>query len=1717
MKTTGKLTCLLLALVMALASPMAVFAQSGDTMEPLPAVSPNPEGVTGFPDGAAPTGNTTDSSKLLKREDLASLTDYYGIVENDGAEVLSSLISDEALDSFSDAINRAASFEPVSNVEAAGVLGRVNDFIISGNLEKYLSTGNLLLGSELGLVRNKTEKVRVLGADSNASGWVFVVDKDAMSWWVTDKDGMGIPNALVTISYLDGSGKRVTQSTPATADHTPGIAVFDNIPDVFYGIIDIQAEGYRSVTILDREMGKGYHETIQLEESQPDEVYIRGVDLSGKDLVNEETKLSLCDMDTADLTLKILVTKTGSAQFPASIEINADNRGKTVLELSQTSSYEFDPNTKVYYATKRWVEQSAGLLKHDDRVSIDLGSTSVVLEHVTVKNALSTPGAGETEAPLTQRNLDGDTEDMLSGGGWLNQTMQIFAIPVNFGLYPDGTFILMASYDMTRLNPDIQSKFSSLFESSWNPKSLKNLDKPLEIFQESFWENTEKVKKGDAILDSVNKVKHVLNASYSFSMSFSLFLRSNHNTDTLDSYGTGGILFSDALSAGLTEYFLVPAGPIIIPFHVGFEAHLNINMQVAVSFAMKEPPTGHDKDKEWKYAAGNGTDVSARIEVLTGLSIFLGVGVKGVLGASAVGYVDFDIATVLAKGEANMFTDPPHSFIDILYGLRFEYYLLFYSGVVTIDSLQNAKRLDDSNWKKEELQKVLLEQLEFTPLDLSQFEEGLVPTLQDDGEVHDDFFLRPGETLGSDAGTVSLEGVEGQSRIINVDSSVIPDSQLQFVNTRDYTALFRIGYNGARTDIYYQKQNPDTGNLWSGLYRVRLPEDETRSVTEYVVVADKASNDSNKVYIGAIVADDDATDEEARMRSTEVYAIVVDLDQEWTLSAVKASDQSKQGEYLYSAPKPAGTGDTCSVAYAATYIRDCVETDENGNEKVTLRAALGASLSYTSWYLSWQNGASPQDRSVTYLGDSKVQSTGVIVEGEPTYWVVDNLKSSDKYIYARGYGANGYYEETLKCNVRIDIDGLISVEDVKKGIIKHDSLINNWQYMNGCSYFIVGSNVYWMNKIDKGGGDYEWSADKVENGTGVINADNSYALITNNNQSAVYLIGLVGDYETNFETGESGKGYNIAKIYTIATDKDSSGKLATKLHGPLDIRFGYGDEIRAFTASYNPDACAASGLTIAYSTKPNSERYAESIRMWLQSADRGLLVTNVRIPNYRVISDQKTIELFVTVKNYGYGLENHVPYQIVDENGTVLMMTDGTHDYHPASYFFSGDDMYSGDSRVDSMLIRPNPNWDVNKEHEIIVRVTNGYEYNGSTEDVVETPAVVSADNITLKAENILIGGKHYISTTIENNTFTGAKIPAVKIVMHYEDKQESGTLTGRTDKAVLFAALGDSDVSVSSRPNELKFSLPTNEMIVRFDADDEELTGQIYHFNIDMDSVWENGLDTGLRGVYVSLVDENGEQQSNEVVYLVNPAERRPDAVVGKKLDENGETLEGAVFGLFEKDGSEPLQTAASDEEGVFSFNITEPGEYIVKEIEAPAGYKLDATEYPISATGSGEIFELEISNTPASGSVKVTLTDADDSGKKLSGAVFAVYDKDGNKVGELTETADGVYELGDLPCGEYTVKLEKTPSGYAAGGSWNLTISEDGEVAEIAATAEEEAPPTGDHSEIALYIALIVVALAAIAVLIFTGRRKKDTDGPDPEEAAPKAANPEEPDPEK
>ena len=1373
--------------------------------------------------------NTTDSSKFPK--ETSNLTDVYGQIDTEAANEMDSMFSDEAWARFADDMDRMLDFAPVEDKEAAPVLKSADRFVEDGGLQAYLKGGNLLMGSEVGLQANKEEKVKILGADTNAGAWVFVVDKDALCFWVKDTDGQGIEGALVTISYLDDAGKRQTRSTVTTGGNTPGIAVFDNAPESVFGILDIQAEGYRAVSVLDKQMEAGETYTYVLEDSKANDLYLRGVDLSGKDLMNEETTLSLMDHDTDNLSLKVLVTKSGSASFPSSVEIQSANRGKTILTISSTSGYAYDANTRVYTAEKRWAEQSAGLLQNGDEVAVKVSSDTFRLNHLTVKNAVfNNLGTNKTEMPVTTKSAPGNLADKMGGAGMLNSTFQILQVPVTVGFFPDGNMILMASYDITRLAPEMETKYSSLFAKSWNPKNLETTRSAFEVFERSFWENAENMRSGKAVLNSTDKIKCVSNKSYNFSMSFSVFLRSNYNAETKDSYGTGGILFCGSFSGGITEYFLFTAGPVVIPAYVGFEAGIAVKTTLNVSFGMDKPPVGEASDVKWKYANNGSDDWSGRIEVILSFSVFGGVGVKGVLGACAIGYANMDIATVLGKGSASL-VENPHTFIDILYGMRIEYYLLVYTGQINLECLQDAKRIYDSDWDSARLMAEAVENMEFEEVDLAACAEKMTPALMDDGKEHDEYFILQNQQL------------EGSSNTRTLDYDVYPDTQIQMVTTKSYNALFRICSNGKRTDIYYQRQDPDTGAFYQGYNKVTLPEGETRSVTEFVVVPNQTNrgdpNYWDKVYIGAVVADCTLPESE-RMRSTDVVAMVVDVDESETVSSVVVSDPAKQGQVLYSAPMPAGREGYCSVAYAATQLQD-----NNGNQFNTLKSFISAVPSYTNYWISSCEPNTPEVRSYTNLGSNKICSNGVIAPNEPTYWQADPYASSDKWLVMKGYGANGFYAGDLRCNIRVDIDGLIDPEDIGTDRVDFNSIVTNWKYLNGCNYFIAGDSVYWMNKKTSGSS-YEWVVEKVKGGSGIVSVDNSYAMITNQAQSAIYIIDVVGRYDVDVDAGTSTLTDNKLQVYTLTTEETWTGEVVTQLHGPLELKFAKGEQVNVFAAAYNPNECKSPGLFVVYTTPSTNPKANTKIRTWQQNADSGMLVTNVKIPDYLVRQGQPVIDIYATLKNYGFAGIASAQYVVTDENGTKLI---------PAANQMSGDlihihgdELYPGDSRVDHLQVKPNPNWDTNKEHQIIVDLDVN-KYDGDIDDFVNT-AALKADNTSFRAEGVVIGGRHYVSTAIENNTLIGQETPIIQAVFDYGDSGRERTMT---------------------------FSLPTKEQLMRFDADDDDYTGQIYHYDIDMEPIWRQGAQQGLRGVSFSLVDAAGEPASNRTVYVPNPLEQAP------------------------------------------------------------------------------------------------------------------------------------------------------------------------------------------------------------------------------------------------
>ena len=180
-----------------------------------------------------------------------------------------------------------------------------------------------------------------------------------------------------------------------------------------------------------------------------------------------------------------------------------------------------------------------------------------------------------------------------------------------------------------------------------------------------------------------------------------------------------------------------------------------------------------------------------------------------------------------------------------------------------------------------------------------------------------------------------------------------------------------------------------------------------------------------------------------------------------------------------------------------------------------------------------------------------------------------------------------------------------------------------------------------------------------------------------------------------------------------------------------------------------------------------------------------------------------------------------------------------------------------------------------------------------------------------------------------------------------------------------------------------------------------------------------------------------------------------------GLKKDEDGSGLAGALVGLFRADCTEfttenAVLTATSAEDGSFSFDRVPYGNWIVREIEAPTGFVLSEKTYPVTVDADGAVIEVEIENTRIRGTVQLTKTDWDYPDNKLTGAEFTVYrDSNGNKeldadderLGTLTETGIGVYEMADLLYGGYFVKETKAPDSFCLDeNAYYFEITEDG-----------------------------------------------------------------------
>lgn len=239
-------------------------------------------------------------------------------------------------------------------------------------------------------------------------------------------------------------------------------------------------------------------------------------------------------------------------------------------------------------------------------------------------------------------------------------------------------------------------------------------------------------------------------------------------------------------------------------------------------------------------------------------------------------------------------------------------------------------------------------------------------------------------------------------------------------------------------------------------------------------------------------------------------------------------------------------------------------------------------------------------------------------------------------------------------------------------------------------------------------------------------------------------------------------------------------------------------------------------------------------------------------------------------------------------------------------------------------------------------------------------------------------------------------------------------------------------------------------------------------------------GQDTPLVNVAVN----DGEAIVNELKY---------GSVSGMKLDENGKALSGALFGLFRSDAVEfteegALMTATSGEDGIFVFENLPVGDYIVRELTAPAGYVLDETAYYVEITTDGEVCVVEneagvgFLNQPLRGTLKIVKTTDDG---KVEGFAFRVSGVNGYDM-TFTTDANGEILIEGLRIGEYVVtELENGVSeGYEIAEPVTVTL-----VANETLTVNVhnnkmtvDVPKAGDDS-LTPWIILIAAGLAGVA----------------------------------
>ena len=148
-------------------------------------------------------------------------------------------------------------------------------------------------------------------------------------------------------------------------------------------------------------------------------------------------------------------------------------------------------------------------------------------------------------------------------------------------------------------------------------------------------------------------------------------------------------------------------------------------------------------------------------------------------------------------------------------------------------------------------------------------------------------------------------------------------------------------------------------------------------------------------------------------------------------------------------------------------------------------------------------------------------------------------------------------------------------------------------------------------------------------------------------------------------------------------------------------------------------------------------------------------------------------------------------------------------------------------------------------------------------------------------------------------------------------------------------------------------------------------------------------------------------------------------------KVDADSNTpLQNAGFRLYDASGSQVAE-GYTDANGKLTFTGLKLGSYTCKEFQAPAGYELDDTVFPIVLNQNEQILKVTRENKLITGSIEILKVDADTK-QPLAGVVYRLFDADGNKIADGTTDANGKLTFNNLKPGKYSYQEISTVDGY-------------------------------------------------------------------------------------